>query len=48
MTIVHSHQGFTLEIAIKAGVKQGCPLSPIIFNMAMEPMIRDFEEVVYE
>jgi hypothetical protein len=35
-----SHQGFTSEIAIGAGVKQGCPLSPIIFNMAMEQMIR--------
>jgi hypothetical protein len=39
-TIIRSHQGFTPEIAIKAGVKQGCSLSPIIFNMAMEPMIR--------
>ena len=35
-----SHQGFTSEIAIGAGVKQGCQLSPIIFNMAMKQMIR--------
>jgi hypothetical protein len=39
-TSIRSQQGLTPEIPIQAGVKQGCPLSPIIFNLAMEPVIR--------
>ena len=39
-TCIRSQQGLTSEISIQAGVKQGCPLSPIIFNLTMEPIIR--------
>ena len=39
-TNIRSQQGLTPEISIRAGVKQGCPLSPIVFNLAMEPIIR--------
>ena len=39
-TEIRSSTGFTAPIPILAGVKQGCPLSPIIFNIAAEIMIR--------
>jgi len=32
--------GLTAPIPISAGVKQGCPLSPVVFDLAMEPIIR--------
>jgi hypothetical protein len=40
ITNIRSHLGLTPEISIQAGVKQGCPLSPIIFNLTIEPIIR--------
>jgi len=39
-TNIRSHQGLTPEISIQAGVKQGCPLSTMIFNLMMELIIR--------
>ena len=39
-TRVRTSAGFTEDIPIEAGAKQGCPLSPIIFNLALEPLIR--------
>ena len=30
----------TQDIAIRKGVKQGCPLSPMLFDMCIEPFIR--------
>jgi hypothetical protein len=44
-TSIRSHQGLTPEIPIQAGVKQGCPLSPIIFNLTMELIIRAIRQL---
>lgn len=40
VTRVRTGQGYTNDIELEAGVKQGCPLSPILFNLAIEPIIR--------
>jgi hypothetical protein len=39
-TTIRSSTGPSPPITINAGVKQGCPLSPIIFNLAIEPILR--------
>ena len=35
--------GYTDPISIKSGVKQGCLLSPTIFNLSLEPLLRAIE-----
>ena len=41
-----SAPGKTGPITIQRGVKQGCPLSPILFNLVMEVLIRAAESTV--
>ena len=42
-TKVLTSGGFTNEIPVLAGVKQGCPLSPILFNLCIELIIRSIK-----
>ena len=44
-TSVETPAGATRPIGITQGVKQGCPLSPIVFNLALEPVLRAAEAV---
>ena len=38
-TVIRGAQGPTDEISMTRGVKQGCPLSPILFNMVMDELM---------
>uniref|UniRef100_A0A914Z9B1 Reverse transcriptase domain-containing protein n=1 Tax=Panagrolaimus superbus TaxID=310955 RepID=A0A914Z9B1_9BILA len=44
-TTIRCSTGPTDPIAIKSGVKQGCPLSPIVFNFAIDAVIRAIEHL---
>ena len=37
---IKTPDGLTRSILIRAGVKQGCPLSPILFNLCVELIVR--------
>ncbi|XP_023211510.1 uncharacterized protein LOC111614368 [Centruroides sculpturatus] len=39
-TKIRAHNGYTNEIPIRSGVKQGCPLSPLLFNIVIETAVR--------
>ena len=39
-TVVRTPAGVTSAIPILSGVKQGCPLSPILFNLSVEIILR--------
>lgn len=42
-TQILTPQGLTDEIRIRFGVKQGCPMSPILFNLCIELIIRSIK-----
>ena len=42
---VRTADGMTAPIQCNKGVKQGCPLSPILFNLVMEPLIRAVDTI---
>lgn len=49
-TRVRTADGFTAPISIRSGVRQGCPLSPIIFDLTIDSVVRaaaDTEDVGY-
>ena len=39
-TRIKTAEGMTGPVDILSGVRQGCPLSPIVFNLALEPVVR--------
>ena len=47
-TTITTPEGDTEDINIKSGVKQRCPLSPIIFNIAIEPLLRTVQSVQHD
>ena len=41
---IRTSEGKTPPIPVQAGVKQGCPLSPLLFNLAIEPIIKTISQ----
>ncbi|KAL1418334.1 hypothetical protein MTO96_025980 [Rhipicephalus appendiculatus] len=39
-TIIAAAEGTTEPVAIAAGLRQGCPLSGLLFNLVVDPVIR--------
>lgn len=40
-TVFQTSEGDSKTLGISSGVKQGCPLSPVLFNMVMDELIAD-------
>ena len=45
MTSFKTRRGTTNPISIMRGVKQGCPLSPLLFSIAVDPLITQLEQL---
>ena len=43
-TKIVTKKGSTERIMIKSGVKQGCPLSPLLFNLVMDELVERMQE----
>lgn len=39
-TFISTDEGPTRDIEIKSGIKQGCPMSGILFNLVIDPIVR--------
>ncbi|KAL3699497.1 hypothetical protein R1sor_017519 [Riccia sorocarpa] len=41
---VHVNQDLTAPVKIKRGVRQGCPLAPLLFALSTQPLMRALQE----
>lgn len=41
---IRCKEGFTNEIPVSRGIKQGCPLSPLLFNLVLEGVLPELEK----
>lgn len=44
-TKIRTAHGITEDIDIRRGTKQGCPVSPILFNLCLEPLLEALNKV---
>ena len=41
---IRCKEGFTSDIPVMQGIKQGCPLSPLLFNLVLEGVLPELEK----
>ena len=39
-----THYGLTEEVGMERGVRQGCPMSPTLFSLTINPILKKLEE----